>query len=69
MSNASIQSLWNHKQKCGRQSLLTLEICDKRRKEKQPDCDEIIHFSSNDFKDGQPKSLETLIKLNDLVNT
>ena len=45
-----------------------LKICEKKVREKQPHCDEIIHFSSNEFKDGKPKTLETLNKITELVN-
>ena len=41
-------------------------ICEK--KAGPPHCDEIIHFDSDEFQDGEPKSLETLKKLNQLVN-
>ena len=36
--------------------------------EKQPHCNEIIHFKSSEFKDGKPKTLETLNKITELVN-
>ena len=38
--------------------ITTSKVCE-RKVGKQPHCDEIIHFSSNEFKDGEPKSLET----------
>ena len=38
-------------------------------KKRPPHCDEIIHFDSNEFEDGgNPKSLDTLNKLNQLIN-
>ena len=44
-------------------------MCEKEVGEKRPHYDEIIPFSSNEFKDGQPKSLETWNKLKELVNS
>ena len=82
---ASSQSLWNHKQRCGRSTakrnllmspkiptfeITTSKICKKKAGEKRPPhCDEIIHFDSVEFEDGcNPKSLQTLNKLNQLIN-
>ena len=44
-------------------------IYKKKVGEKQPHCNEIVHFSSNDFKDGKPKTLEILNKITELVNS
>ena len=44
-------------------------ICEKKVGEKQPHCNEIIHFNSNEFKDGEPKTLETLNKITKVVNS
>ena len=48
--------------------VITSKYYEKKVGGKQPYCDEIIHFSSNEFKDSEPKSLETWSKLNELVN-
>ena len=47
----------------------TSKISEKKVVEKQPHCNEIIHFKTSEFKDGKPKSLETLNKLYELVNS
>ena len=44
-------------------------ICERKVGEKQPHCNEIVHFNSNEFKDGEPKTLETLNKITKLVNS
>ena len=49
-------------------NVTTTKICEKKVGEKQPRCNEIIHFSSDEFKDGKPKTLETLNKITELVN-
>ena len=83
-SFATRQSLWNHKQRCrgltaerkvvfndnddSSIDITASKICKKNAREKQPHCDEIIHFDSDEFQDGEPKSLETLKKLTQLVN-
>ena len=46
-----------------------LKIGKKKVGEKQPQCNEIIHFSINEFKDGKSTSLETLNKITELVNS
>ena len=46
-----------------------LKICKRKVGEKQPQCNEIIHFSGNEFKDGKPKTLETLNKITELVKS
>ena len=42
--------------------------CEKKPGDKRPACDEIIHFDSDEFEHGVPKSIETLKKLGSLVN-
>ena len=44
-------------------------ICKKKAREKQSHCNEIIHFNSNEFTDCKPKTLETLNKITELVNS
>ena len=38
------------------------KICEKNPDNKRPVCDEIIHFDSDEFEHGEPKSIETLKK-------
>ena len=48
--------------------ITTSKICNKKLGEKQPHCNEIIHFSSDEFKDSKPKTMETLNKITEIVN-
>ena len=49
-------------------NVTTTKICEKKVGEKQPHCNEIIHFSSDEFKNGKPKTMETLNKITEVVN-
>ena len=48
--------------------VIATNICEKKPGDKRPHCDEIIHFDSDEFEHGKPKSIETLNKLDSLVN-
>ena len=71
---SSNYSLWRHKKKCQSAATPSIDItatkiCEKKAGEKQPHCDKIIHFDSDEFADGgEPKSQETLKKLYKLIN-
>ena len=71
---SSYHSLWRHRKQCKLSvnpsiNVSTSKICEMKVGEKQPHCNEIIHFKSSEFKDGKSKSLETLNKLYELVNS
>ena len=44
------------------------KICEKKSCDNRLACDEIIHFDSDEFEHGEPKSIETLKKLASFVN-
>ena len=71
---ANRHNLCRHKKKYCRSAstpsidITAAKICEKKPGDKQPACDEIIHFYSDEFEHGKPKSIETLNKLDSLVN-